>query len=189
MTETRCKSMMKCKAFFDIYDKKTLDLVLSAVPTLPDTCGPVGLLNSDMVVLPVFDQRTSTDGSATEVARTSTKLVPRKGVTESWRDEMSDILAAKKLGKVAAEQHPPRLDYMQAELHGFPEDEIKAMHKTATEMWWSEATRLYQVVRASVDLTGIYEKKDLAMIKKTTTAMTTGAMGQLSFGGLSASPT
>ena len=156
---------MESKAIFESNNVKTFNHILSVVPTLSTTSERSGPMDSDMVVLPVFDQRTSTDGSPAEAARTSTKLVPRKGVTETWRDEMSDILAVKKLGKVAAEVHPPTLEYLQAQLQGYPEDEIVAMHKAATEMWWGEATRLYQIVRASVDLTGIYEKKDLAMIK------------------------
>ena len=142
---------MESEAIFESNNVKTFNHILSVVPTLSTTSERSGPMDSDMVVLPVFDQRTSTDGSPAEAARTSTKLVPRKGVTETWRDEMSDILAVKKLGKVAAEVHPPTLEYLQAQLQGYPEDEIIAMHKAATEMWWGEATRLYQIVRASVD--------------------------------------
>ena len=42
---------------------------------------------------------------------------------------------------------------------------IESVHRAAVDEWWSEATQLYYLVRACIDLTGIYEKKDLAMIK------------------------
>merc|ERR1712087_922669 len=41
---------MKCMAFFDKIDVKTLELVLSTIPSLSTTCEPVGLLNSNSPV-------------------------------------------------------------------------------------------------------------------------------------------
>ena len=49
------------------------------------------LIKTDMVALPVIDQRT------TGQSHTTAKLVPRKGASDTWRDEMADILAAHEL--------------------------------------------------------------------------------------------
>ena len=49
------------------------------------------LIKTDMVALPVIDQRTAGQ------SHTTTKLVPRKGASDTWRDEMADILAAHEL--------------------------------------------------------------------------------------------
>ena len=77
-------------------------------PTLPDvvkrplvapvlTAAPQGGLISDMVALPLFDQRTSTGDIPTSIGFgsnmcTSSKLVPRKGAGAAWLDDLNDIL-------------------------------------------------------------------------------------------------
>ena len=117
-----------------------------------------------MVALPLIDPRQSTNQHNTAIS-TSTKLVPRKGYTDSWYDEMGDILAARKLTAVANEPKPPTIPEIAAQLDGVPTNIIEAVHAAITYKWWQEATALYHIVRSSIDLSGIYEKKDLAMIK------------------------
>ena len=59
---------------------------------------------SNMVVSPVFDQRqTTTLGNKGGVPTTTAKLEPRKGATDTWRDEMADILSSEKLTAITAE--------------------------------------------------------------------------------------
>ena len=58
-------------------------------------------VSSHMVAFPVFDHRSTTHGSS-GYPSTGVKLVPRKGVTASWTDELNDILSSKKLSAVAA---------------------------------------------------------------------------------------
>ena len=120
---------------------------------------------SDMVALPVVDSRTSTTSNNTP--STGIKLVPRKGVTDAWFDEMNDLLAARKLTKITHEKQPPTIDEVAAYLPGVPHHLVQAAHAALTKEWWDESTALYHIIRASVDLSGIYEKKDLSMIKAT----------------------
>ena len=93
------------------------------------------------------------------------KLVPRKGVTASWTDELNDILSSKKLSAVAKEQAPPTLGDTASRLPGVAAHIIEAVYQGMLSDWWKEATELYHIVRASIDLTGVFEKKDLTMIK------------------------
>ena len=119
---------------------------------------------TNMVALPLLDSRSSSSNTAA-LAHTRTKLVPRKGVTDAWIDDLNDILAANRLSAVANEQSPPLMQDVTAKLPGVPLHLIEAIHNAITNQWWREATDLYYIIRASVDLSGIYEKKDLSMIK------------------------
>lgn len=57
----------------------------------------------DMVAPPLVDQQGSNNGITANVPVTRTKLIPRKGVTDSWRDELRDILASRKLTRITAD--------------------------------------------------------------------------------------
>ena len=119
------------------------------------------LIISDMVALPVIDQRTSTSDHPS----TATKLMPRKGVTESWFEQMNDLLSQRKLTQVTKEDRPTPVAELQNLLPGVDNDIILAIHEAIAALWWAEATQLYYIVRASTDFSGIYESKDLATIK------------------------
>ena len=121
---------------------------------------------SDMVALPLIDSRTSTSASSTlNLPCTTHKLVPRKGVTDAWFDEMNDLLAQRKLTQITHETRPPSVDDLAALLPGMPAHMLQAAHVAMSKEWWGESTALYHIVRASIDLSGVYEKKDLSMIK------------------------
>ena len=121
---------------------------------------------SDMVVLPVVDMRTSANGQLSSMlSHTRTKLVPRKGVTDAWYDDLNDVLSSHKLTKITNELRPPLLQELIGLLPGVPANMIEALGNAIHNQWWTEATTLYQIVRASIDLSGIFEKKDLSMIK------------------------
>ena len=125
---------------------------------------------SDMVAFPLYDPRQSTNVTSNNfsgITGTSKKLVPRKGYTDAWFDEMNDMLAARNLTTITREYSPPTEMEIAAQLNNVPQNILEAVHAAVTQEWWREATALYHIVRASVDLTGIYEKKDLAMIKAT----------------------
>ena len=79
---------------------------------------------SDMVALPVVDARTS--ATANNIPSTGIKLVPRKGVTDAWFDEMNDLLASRKLTKITHEKQPPTVDDMAAHLPGVPQHLVQA---------------------------------------------------------------
>ena len=128
-----------------------------------DDC-PDHTIISDMVAFPVIDSRPSAFGSSGHSC-TSAKLIPRKGVTESWADELNDLLAAKKLTSVSREHAAPTLGETAARLPGVAEHLVEAVYQALVSEWWNEATQLYQIVRASIDISGVFEKKDLTMIK------------------------
>ena len=76
-----------------------------------------GELISDMaipqVVLPLFDKRTATNDFQGNMLLgaglcTSKKLVPRKGASAAWLDDINDIIASQQLLKVAAEEQRHR---------------------------------------------------------------------------------
>ena len=121
---------------------------------------------SDMVVAPVFDQRqTTTFVNKGGVPTTTAKLEPRKGATDTWRDEMSDILSSEKLTAITAEVRPPTIGELAARAPGVPQNIVEAAHAQIVTEWWADACRLYYIVRGSLNLSGIYEKKDLNTIK------------------------
>ena len=108
---------------------------------------------SDMVVLPVVDMRTSGNGQiGTALSHTRVKLVPRKGVTDAWYDDLHDVLSSYKLTKITQEQRPPLLQELIGLLPGVPGDLVEALTNAIHHQWWTEATTLYQIVRASIDL-------------------------------------
>ena len=120
---------------------------------------------SDMVAFPVFDSRTTTPTLPAGTVATSTKLIPRRGVTDVWLDELNDLLSSRKLTQITHEQQPATFQDVSAKLPGVPAHIVQAVHIAIAQQWWAEATSLYQIIRASVDLSGIFEKKDLLMIK------------------------
>ena len=97
---------------------------------------------SDMVALPLIDARTSASGT-TAVAHTRTKLIPRKGISDAWADDMADILSAHKLSSVSSELNPPSLQELTAKLPGVPLHLIEAINSALAQEWWLEATALY----------------------------------------------
>ena len=123
---------------------------------------------SDMVVAPVFDQRPTNITTLVNkggVPSTTAKLEPRKGPSDAWRDELSDILSAEKLTQITGELRPPTLAEIAAKAPGVPQELVEAAHAQITAEWWVGATRVYHIVRASLNLSGIYEKKDLITIR------------------------
>ena len=112
---------------------------------------------SDMVAFPVFDSRTTTHTLPTGTVSTSTKLVPRRGVTDVWLDELTDLLSSRKLTQITNEEQPATYQEVSAQLPSVPPHMIQAVHIAIAQQWWIEATSLYQIVRASVDLSGVFE--------------------------------
>ena len=96
-------------------------------------------ITSDMVALPLIDPRQSTT-QPNITSCTSAKLTPRKGYTDSWYDEMSDILAARKLTAVANEPRPPAIPEVAAQLVGVPPNIIEAVHAAITHKWCGDPT-------------------------------------------------
>ena len=83
------------------------------------------LLISDMVALPVIDQRNS--GNA--YPSTAIKLPPRKGVTEQWFEQMNDLLSQLKLTQVTKEDRCITVAELQSLLSGVDSDIILAIHE------------------------------------------------------------
>ena len=114
-------------------------------------------ITANMVAFPI-----TTSGKASaagEVRGTSSLLVPRKGVSLSWRAEFADLLANHELTAVASEKNPPDIDAVKLQAAGFPLATITRVHLAILREWRDEASRLYFLVRASIDLSGPYEQK------------------------------
>ena len=117
------------------------------------------------MVLPVVDQRNTTLQYGGDYPHTILKLAPRKGVTEQWLEQMHDMLSSQKLTKITSEMRPPTLAEVTAMLPGVTDHLVAAVHEATLSIWWAGATRLYYIVRSSIDISGIYEGKDLSTIK------------------------
>ena len=112
-----------------------------------------------MVAPHLVDQQNSNSGFGSVVPATRTKLIPRRGVNDAWKDDMHDLLASKKLTRISGETGPPSKEQLTAMLPALlTAPFIDAIHRAVVEEWWTEATLLYQIVRASIDLSGIFEK-------------------------------
>ena len=126
--------------------------------TLPIWGPEHGLLfTANMVALPI--SITCKASTAGEVRGTSTMLVPRKGATPAWQAEFADLLANHGLTAVASEKEPPELEAIQRQAAGFPLATITRVLHIIQREWRDEASRLYFLVRASIDLSGPYEQK------------------------------
>ena len=145
-----------------------------ADPLLSGICE--GALISDMaipqVVMPLFDKRTSTTDSLGNISMgagfcTGKKLVPRKGADAAWLDDINDLMASHRLIQIAAELQPPSLEQVGSALQDFPDELVAELYQAVYHQWWSEATKLYHIVRSSVDLSGVFEAKDLKTLKAT----------------------
>ena len=94
-------------AWLDLPPPVPLDTVRNApADQLLSLVGEAAFI-SDMVA-PLIDPRPSTGNFQTGVGSnmlTSAKLVPRKGASAAWLDELNDILAAQQLIAVTKEQH------------------------------------------------------------------------------------
>ena len=66
---------------------------------------------------------------------------------------------------MASEKEPPELEAIQRQATGFSLATVTRVFYVIQREWRDEASRLYFLVRASVDLSGPYEQKDLDMIR------------------------
>ena len=85
------------------------------------------------VVLPLFDKRTATNDFQGNMLLgaglcTSKKLVPRKGASAAWLDDINDIMASQQLLQVTTEHLPPTQEQVSAALQGFPDDLAAEMY-------------------------------------------------------------
>ena len=55
----------------------------------------------------------------------------------------------------------PTLDQISFTLHGWPDHIINELNDMIVRDWWDESSKLYQIVRNSIDLSGVFETKDL----------------------------
>ena len=156
---TSVRTLFVCRSLVMVFDSVFSNSFVNS----KDDCADHAII-SDMVAFPVIDSRPSTHGSSGHPT-TSVKLVPRKGVSESWADELNDLLAAKKLTSVSREHAAPTLGETAARLPGVAEHLVEAVYRALVSEWWNEATQLYHIVRGSIDISGVFEKKDLTMIK------------------------
>ena len=122
-------------------------------------------ITANMVAFPITTS--GKPSAAGEVRGTSTLLVPRQGVTLAWRAEFADLLANHELTAVASEKNPPDIEAVKLQAAGFPLATITRVHLAILREWRDEASRLYFIVRASIDLSGPYEQKDLEWIQTT----------------------
>ena len=143
-----------------------IDCITDYFTPVSDNTKYGSLFRSDMVA-PLIDSRASANNPGSAHPHTTKLLVPRKGINDSWHDEMCDLLASLKLTGITCELNPPTIEDAGKQLATVPINIVTAVHSALVREWWQEATQLYHIVRGSVDLTGIYEKKDLSMIKAT----------------------
>ena len=123
---------------------------------------------SDMVVVQIDPgtQRTATPTDTINLFPLHPMLIPRDGVSPTWNEYIRDKISAEKLTRVVAEKNPPSLSDIQTALAGSIEyGNARHHHAVIKKQWWEEATRLYNIVRPTLNLTGLFHEIDLQMIQ------------------------
>ena len=114
---------------------------------------------SDMVVVQIDPgtQRTATPTDTINLFPSHPMLIPRDGVSPTWNEYIRDKISAERLTRIVDEKKPPTLSDIQTALAGSIEyGNAKHHHAVIKKLWWEEATRLYKIVRPTLNLTGLF---------------------------------
>ena len=137
----------------------------SSVDSLQPPPRPGGRLDRDMVALLLYG-REPPRFSISDMRGTTTKLKPRQQVTRLWLDELKDIADISGCSRVLSLGAPPTFDDVRKAI---PTSEVRvttAFYQLMVEEWVGANTRLYHLIRKSVDLSGPMQESDLEYISK-----------------------
>ena len=104
--------------------------------------------------------------SISDMRGTTNKLKPRQQVTRLWLDELKDIADISGCSRVLSLGSPPTFDDV---FKALPTSEVRmatTFHQLMEMEWVSANTRLYHLIRKSIDLGGPMQESDLEYISK-----------------------
>ena len=114
---------------------------------------PGGPMDRDMVALLLYG-REPQRFSINDMRGTTVRLKPRQRVTRLWLDELRDLADINGCSRVMSLGSPPTLDDVYKAI---PTSDVRlaaTFHQLMEAEWVSANTRLYHLVRKSVDLSG-----------------------------------
>jgi hypothetical protein len=125
---------------------------------------PGGGTDADMVALFLYGQGPPRPGSFHDLRGTTIKLKPRATVTRLWLDELNDLASVHGCSRVLALAALPTLHEISAAIPGSDMRVATSFYELMEREWVSESTRLYHIVRKSIDLSGPMQESDLEYI-------------------------
>jgi hypothetical protein len=117
-----------------------------------------------MVALTLYGQGPPRPGSFHDLRGTTIKLKPRASVTRLWLDELNDLASVHGCSRVLA---LPALPSLHDVTEAIPRSDMRVattFYELMELEWVSENTRLYHIVRKSIDLSGPMQESDLEYI-------------------------
>jgi hypothetical protein len=126
---------------------------------------PGGPTDRDMVASLLYG-REPQKFSISDMRGTTNKLKPRQQVTRLWLDELKDIADISGCSRVLSLGSPPTFDDV---IKALPTSEVRmatTFHQLMEMEWVSANTRLYHLIRKSIDLGGPMQESDLEYISK-----------------------
>ena len=104
--------------------------------------------------------------SINDMRGTTLRLKPRQHVTRLWLDELRDIADINGCSRVMSLGSPPTLDDIYKAIPASDMRLAATFHQLMEAEWVSANTRLYHLIRKSIDLSGPMEEADLDYISK-----------------------
>ena len=118
------------------------------------------LITSDMVAGLVSDLGLKRQ-TTSDIRHTKTRLRPRDGVSNVWMDELLDVLSEQGCSHLLNEDGPPSLHELSMQAPYIDNLVLQECHAMAVEEWKTENTRLYHILRGSIDISGPMQDSDL----------------------------
>ena len=101
---------------------------------------------------------------------TSTKVNPRSGLTPQWKHELEDAFATAGVSSIVTDHVPPSLELLEAQLSNIGQRlgsiGTLQLYRQIVHEWLLRNNKVYQVVYASIDLSGTFNEKDLEYVRQ-----------------------
>jgi hypothetical protein len=117
-----------------------------------------------MVALSLYGRVSSGSSNIHDLRGTTVKLKPRQPVTRLWLDELNDMASIYGCSRVLALAALPTLQNITDAIPMCDMRVATTFYELMEVEWVSENTRLYHLVRKSIDLTGPMQEADLGYI-------------------------
>ena len=99
---------------------------------------------------------------------TTLKLIPRQGASPEWTEEWSNLLTQENVSWLLALGRPPTPLDVQATFNHttFDKNSLQELHSEYVEQFLKDNTRLYFMLRGSIEMDPAYAKRDIAMFAR-----------------------
>ena len=131
--------------------------------SIPPPC-PGGGTDRDMVALSLYGRAPPGSGNNHDLRGTTVKLKPRTPVTRLWLDELNDMASIYGCSRVLSMAARPTLQNVTDAIPRCDMRVATTFYELMELEWMGENTRLYHLVRKSIDLAGPMQEADLGYI-------------------------